>query len=291
MRRTSSCHGAFEVRIRITAIIVLPLLTLSCAGPDPGAGSLEPAGTLVPDEILECRGDRDGVIDADELPLLAGVTAHQRVHESVAISSAGLQGDNGLEWVMPEGGEIVDIATEPLDGFWFADEFPPDASYAVATNPTDPPSEQILGVYRVEEEAVMLLGLASREPDSPAGGLLTPYDEPVMVLRFPVVLGDSWEAIGVVSAGSVGGATYVAEDSYAITVDGRGTVTTEDAIIRDALRLSVRLTIRTPAFDPIERLELIWYRECVGEVARLTPNDGDIGPEVDHAAELRTLAF
>lgn len=277
--------------MRITSFAVLTSLLAACAGPDPGVGSLEPAGTLVPEEILECRGDRDGVIDADELPLLAGITAHQRVHESVAISSAGQRGDGGLEWVMPEGGEIIDVTTEPLDDAWFAPEFPPDASYAVATNPTDPPSEQILGVYRVEEDAVLLLGLASREPDSPVGGLLTPYDEPVMVLRFPVVLGDSWESVGVVSEGTVGGATYVAEDSYVITVDGRGTVKTEDAIIRDALRLSVRLTIRTPAFDPIERLELIWYRECVGEVARLTPNDGDIGPEVEHAAELRTLAF
>ena len=97
---------------------------------------------------------------------------------------------------MPEGGEIIDVTTEPLDDAWFAPEFPPDASYAVATNPTDPPSEQILGVYRVEEDAVLLLGLASREPDSPVGGLLTPYDEPVMVLRFPVVLGDSWESVG-----------------------------------------------------------------------------------------------
>ena len=83
----------------------------------------------------------------------------------------------------------------------------------------------------------------------------------------------------------------MAEDSYVITVDGRGTVKTEDAIIRDALRLSVRLTIRTPAFDPIERLELIWYRECVGEVARAAAPPGTTGPEFDHAEQLRVLAF
>ena len=35
----------------------------------------EAAGTIVPPEILECRGNRDGRIESHELPLLAGVVA------------------------------------------------------------------------------------------------------------------------------------------------------------------------------------------------------------------------
>jgi len=275
----------------LTLVALCAHLACACAGPDPEIGELEPAGTIIPPELLDCRGNRDGLIDAEELPLLVGVTARQRVQESLELSSAGQRGESGLEWVMPEGGELVELSTEPLREAWFAPEFPPDASYAVATNPTAPFDEQILGVYRVDEDRVELLGLASREPDQPFGGLLTPYDEPVTVLRFPVTLGDTWESVGVVSSGPIGGATYVAEDTYVITVDGRGTVTTQDAIVRDALRLSVRLTIRTPALEPVERLELIWYRECVGEVARLTAEEGDLGPEVTRAAQLRTLTF
>lgn len=262
----------------------------SCAGPDPGPGDMEPAGTVIPEEILECRGDRDGTIAAAELPLLAGVTARQRVYGAVDISSAGSTGDQGLVWDMPEGGELIEVRTEPIDGMWFADQFP-TADYAVAVDPAEPFEDQILGLYQVLDDRVLLLGTASRHSDRPAGGLVLPYDEPAEVLRFPVELGDRWEQVVTVSEGRVGGAAFSSEDTYRFSVNARGAIRTPDAVIRDALRLRIELTIRTPALDPVERLEYVWYRECVGEAARMTATEGETGPEITRAAQLRVVAF
>ena len=83
-----------------------------------------------------------------------------RQHLSLGeLRSAGSDSDRGLEWVMPEGGDIIEVATEAIDGMWFAEHFP-DASYAVATNPGEPFDDHILSIYRVEEERVLLLGIA-----------------------------------------------------------------------------------------------------------------------------------
>jgi hypothetical protein len=262
----------------------------ACAGPDPGPGDMEAAGTLVPPELLACRGDRDGRIEADELPLLPGVTARLRVHRDVDFSTAGSSRGGRPTWTVPDGGDLVDVATEPVEGAWFEADFA-GATYAVATDPAAPWDEQILGVYLVDYEGVHLLGLASRRPDRPAGGLLLPYDEPATVLAFPVVLGTSWEVVARVSEGTVGGAAYVSEDTYRIAVDARGTVEAPGVVVRDALRLSVGVTIRTPARDPVERLEILWYRECVGEVARAVAPDGETGPELERVAQLRAAAF
>ena len=276
------------------ALALLPVLALaSCAGPDPGPGDMEPAGTLIPPELLACRGDRDGAIGAEELPLIAGVTAHQRVQVGVDFSSAGSDGSQGLVWSVPDGGEVLDIATEPIDDAWFEDSFP-GATYAVTVDPSVPDDEQVLGVYGVEADRVLLLGLASRDPDGPTGlggEVLLPYAEAPTVLRFPVELGDEWSAVALVEDGVYGGMAYTAEDTYEIRVDARGTVVTPDAEIHDALRLSVGVTIRSPAFDPIERRELLWYRECVGEVVRAVAPDGAGDDEITRAAQLRSAAF
>jgi hypothetical protein len=265
-------------------------IATACAGPDPGVGGLEPAGTLVPPEVLACHGDRDGAIAASELPLLAGMVARQRTYEDVAVLSAGVTDDDGLRWDMPEGGRVIEVRTEPIEDQWFAASFP-DATYAVPVDPARDPDDQVLGIYRVIDDEVLLLGTASRHPDRPAGGLLMPYDDPPVVLGFPVELGDSWEVTARVSSGTLAGAPFSSEDTYRIAVDARGSIHTPDAVIRDALRLRIALTIRTAAAEPIDRLELVWYRECLGEVARMTAHDGDAGPELDSAAGLRVLAF
>jgi hypothetical protein len=251
---------------------------------------MEPAGTLIPPELLACRGDRDGAIDAEELPLIAGVTAHQRVQVGVDFSSAGSDGSQGLVWSVPDGGEVLDIATEPIDDAWFEDSFP-GATYAVTVDPSVPDDEQVLGVYGVEADRVLLLGLASRDEDRPGGAMLLPYAEPPTVLRFPVELGDEWDAVARVDDGVYGGMAYTAEDTYRIRVDARGTVSTPDAEIRDSLRISVAVTIRSPALDPIERREFLWYRECLGEVARAVAPDDAGGGEITEAAQLRSAAF
>ena len=272
--------------------MLLLLATMSaCAEQNPGPFDLEPAGTLIPRELLDCHGDRDGSITAEELPLIAGVTAHTRVQYGASFSSAGSRSDRGLVWTVPDDGEILDIATEPIDGAWFEERFP-DASYAVTTDPAVAFEDQILGVYRVEDDGVRLLGLASRNPDRPAGGLLMPYSVPSpTVLRFPVELGDEWEAVGQVEDGLISGAPYTAEDTYHIRVDARGTISTPDADIRDALRLSVSVTIRTAILEPVVRREFMWYRECLGEVARAVAPD-DVGDEeITSAVQLRSAAF
>ena len=271
--------------------ILAVLLSAACASPDPGPGDMVPAGTLVPEEILNCRGDRDGVIEASELPLLAGVTARQRLFQDVDVESRGQSGDEGLSWDLDlEGGRIVEVRTEAVDEQWFAPVFP-GASYAIAVDPVAAPDEQILGIYRIDDDGVYLLGTASRFSDRPLGGVLLPYETPPQVLRFPVALGDSWEVEARVTAGLVGGVAFTSLDTYRISIDARGAIHTQDVIIRDAMRLSVEVTIQTPALDPFTRLEIVWYRECLGEVARLTAHEGDLGPELSAAARLMTLAF
>lgn len=268
------------------------LLTACAAGPDDQGLPASDGGGYIPitdsGALTRCRGNRDGVIDRSEMAFVPNVAVRYRINPTGTLArvtpNGSLRQDGSNAWDFTDrSGEILTITLRAASQQWFASSFT-DAQYAAPIDPRAPE----LGVYRVTDSAVQLLGVAgpTQQDDT-----LVHYASPVDILRFPLSLGTTWMAETTTLDGRVSGTPVASRDRYTVTVDARGEVRLPELTFPDVLRLKVELSQSFPAGPGRRRLQYLYVTECYGEVARIVSRDDESDPSFTLAAEFRRLGL
>jgi hypothetical protein len=237
---------------------------------------------------VQCRGNRDGVLQRDEVLFAPGVEVRYRVNPGGTVARVDVRGavqpGGGRAWDFSDpAGELLPLTLIDARGQWFEGRFPA-ARYAARLDPRAP----ALGVYAANEREVQLLGVAGA---SAGVGTLVRYDNPIPLLRFPLQLGLSWVAEAATVDATVEHAPVASRDRYEVTVDAQGSVRLPALTFTQTLRLRLEVTQRFPAGPGTRRIQYLWLAECYGEVARTTSRDGEVDPDYREAQEFRRLGF
>lgn len=232
---------------------------------------------------LDCLPDRDGAITAAELPVALGVAAPFYESRDVTVALGG-DGAWDLSAESPAD-ELVEIAPSALADRWYAADFASGQFVVPAAGGLD-------AVYHLDDVALWLHGLASREPDPPAGRTLLVYDAPVPVLRLPLSAGDAWTAIGTVSEGTLDGLAYVGTDTYTVEVVGAGRLALPYVRFDPVLKVHTRVVVE-PAAGGVttSRRQTSFLFECFGEIARAESRADEPAEDFTTAAVLRRFAL
>lgn len=242
-----------------------------------------------------CVPNLDGKVQASELQPAFGVAASYRVTQpgaNRAVDLAGYVDDAGhriWDWSgQPSGDAQVHITATPLQNQWYASSFlngqfvvPFDASGTVDS------------VYRQDDQALWLLGVASHEAAPAEGKTLLPYAEPVAVLRFPLQVGATWSSVGktLPGKGILRGLPYASIDTYAVTVDATGRLELPDLSLTQVLRVRTSVHLQGIAGAPVTRKQASFVFECLGEVARATSEPGETQDDFVKTSEVRRLGL
>ncbi len=229
-----------------------------------------------------CQPNLDGSITRGEYPVALGISAKFLTALDVSWSTAGSMVSGTRTWDMSEalaGDHLLLLETRALGGLWFEESFP-GASYAIRLSD----ESELLGVFEVTDEAVLLRGVVS-----PTDGLSRTeleYDPPVVVLSFPLAEGKTWSTTSTVSGLATGIYAYYTEQ-YDSQVDARGDAITPFSTF-DALRVRTVLT-RTINFVPTVTRSFAFVTECFGTVATLSSQANESGVEFTNVAEIKRL--
>lgn len=274
-----------DKRSQLLAVFALSVLSgcLGADGPLPGSD----AGFVpVPDLASFCQADNDGVIQRGELPLQLGVSARylENPNGTVAmVDPVGQDSPDGTAWDFTStAGEAIDLPILSVTGMWFEDSFP-GATYATYTDL----ASKTLGVFRLTETALEILGYASEAPDK----TLLVYDKPVASLRFPLKQGDGWVATGRVINGTFNGLPVAETDTYKVSVDARGVAVLPFLRVANTLRIRVELDQALPGGLTTRTIQLLYFRECTGELGRMVSQPNETNPNFTSAAVFRRLAL
>lgn len=270
------------------------VLALGCAGgsvdsrTDPN--NRDGGFITIPDgsDAAVCRGNRDGVIQREELPFVAGIEVRYRTNPSNTLATVNTHGtsraDGTRAWdYSTEAGDLVTLTALTTEGQWFAADFP-TAQYASRLDPRASP----LGVYRNGDTGVELLGVAGANESD---GTRVRYASPILLLRFPMSVGQSWSSEANTVDGMYEHTPVAAHDRYDVTVDARGELRLAALTFPDALRVRVETTQRFPAGPGTRKIQYLWLVECYGEVARVSSRDGEVDPDFTMAIEYRRLGL
>jgi len=214
-----------------------------------------------------CNPEGDGVLTRDEFLLAPGSIAHLLVaegHQPVDLMGSPCEAGRCWDFAAPRENDarrIVELY--PVEGAWYAEEFP-EASYASLLDS----ERRWLGLFRLSEGGLDLLGTASEEPRD----MLTTYEPPVRLYQFPLSVGDAWVA-ETTQNGYWGFSSIWTEDRYTIQVLERGQVQTPQGPF-DAIQVVTTLEQSVPfTIFATDRVIHTFLSECFGIVARI------VGPE------------
>jgi hypothetical protein len=267
----------------------LPPLALvaGCLGGGLPDGGDDAVYGRVPDLGPLCNGNNDGVIDRSELSFPLGVSVNYLANPAgttVSVNPDGTAGSGGIEWDLSStsaADAVYRLTIESVGDKWFGARFP-DASYATTTDL----ASGTLGVFKVTDTALLLLGYASPEPDK----TLLVYDQPVATLHFPVQQGDAWVTGAKITQGKLNGAPFASTDTYRISVDARGTAVLPYLKFDNTLRVHVELAQAVPGGVSVSRIQYLFFHECFGELGRMVSTVGEQNPSFTMAQEFRRLA-
>jgi hypothetical protein len=243
--------------------------------------------------VFSCLPNLDGRIDADELQTAIGVPLQLLVSPAGATRAVDLGGSvDGAgkrfwDWSAPASDDqSTEIAAHELVGAWFAGSFP-TGQFTLQVDLAG----RTQGIYRRDDAAISLLGLASTDEDPSEGKTLLVYDTPIPVTRFPVVDGDAWTATSTVVNGTIQGLPYAGRDTYEVHVDGAGKLLLPDLTFTQAFRVRTKVTVSPSVGQALTRRQVSFLFECFGEVARATSRDNETAEDFTTAAEIRRLAL
>lgn len=249
----------------------------------PASSSADGGPSASPDAgTLACLPNHDGRIDRDEVPLRAGLSATFRIATDADVDTKGLGGDDDRYWNLDgtlEGDHDVELALLDPAGQWFADLFPTATYFTTLSTESD-----LLGVFQVQDDALLLLGVVS-----PEDGLYRTelsYEPAVEVLRFPLVADGTWSTTTEVSGIAIGAPTLYSE-TYESSVDASGTLDTPYGTFA-VQRVHTELT-RTVGVAVVTRQTYTFVSECYGPIASLISQDYETDADFTTAAEVRRL--
>lgn len=244
---------------------------------------------------LACVPDLDGRITSQELQAAYGVPASYRMTpagSAHAVDVVGHVDDAGqrvwdLSAHQPDD-QLAHLRATPLTSQWYAPQF----AGGQFTVPFDG-AGRVDAVYRQDAEALWLMGLASHEAAPAEGKTLLPYAQPIAVLRFPLQVGAHWVSVGktATGAGVLHGIPFASVDTYDVTVDAAGRLELPDLTLTQALRVRTAVAVAPVAGLPTSRKQVSFVFECLGEVARVVSQDGELTQDFTVASEVRRLAL
>jgi len=234
-----------------------------------------------------CVPNQDGTITREEVPLAAGLHATFSVTGGVTYDTTGTkQPDGSRVWdlTVPFSGDhplVLDTQAIP-PGAWYAAAFP-GATYAARLS-EQASSADLLGIFKLTDSALLLLGVASAMDGATATELI--YATPIVVLAFPLTSGKTWDTLSAVT-GKVQGITIggIYNEEYTSTVDAHGTLKTPYADF-PVLRVNTKL-LRFLNGIYTTKYTQTFVTECFGTVGTLISQDNELSsPEFTSDAEL-----
>jgi hypothetical protein len=258
-----------------------------CFGADAPRGNDDAAYGALPDLGLICSGNNDGVIARGELAFPVGMSVNylsNPINTTTAVSPDGMQQAGVTAWDLTStAGDVHQLTLEPLSGKWFASSFPSDATYATTTDL----ASNTLGIFRAQDDGLYILGYASEAPNI----TLLVYDAPILSLRFPVTLGDSWVSTAHIVNGTLNGSPYAGLDTYQISIDARGTAVLPFLSFDNTMRIHVDLTQTVPGGASVRHIQYLFFHECYGELGRMVSVLNEANETFANASEFRRLAL
>jgi len=233
---------------------------------------------------LSCVPNRDGRVDRAEMPLEVGQQARFATAFDATVDTHGFRDGDGVRtWdlVDPFPGERATIAAvESPDVYWFGEDFP-TATYVTRLTQ----SRNLLGVFELTEEALLLVGVAS--PEDGINRTLLTHDPPAHVIEFPLRPGDSWVSESTVS-GVFMGLPSVWTERYESEADTDGNLLTPFGTL-PSTRVRTVLTQTVGLLDTVRRTHA-FVSECLGTVGVIRSEDDESDDAFTRAAEVSRLA-
>ncbi len=263
-------------------------VTVTDTGVDASVDNGAPVDVLAGDAAVRCMGNRDGVITRAEMAFLVGATvtyATNRTGTTVdPVSTRATSADGGLVWnfsaATAQDQRVLDEVIPPT-GQWWSSSYP-DATFATVVDR----STNLLGVYRVSDGALELLGSVSTEQNRTN----LRFSPAVAVLRFPLMVGSTWTQT-VTGTGFVNFTPLTNTTTYTTRIDQQGEVWTPAGRF-PALRMRTDLDQSIPlTIFRVTRRTYTFVSECWGVVARLTSVDNESAEEFTRASEYRRLGL
>lgn len=255
----------------------------------PDAGPVDDVARPPGDGGALCTANRDGVIERRELAFVLGASVIYAVNRSGAVvdpvDTVGMTTAAGRVWnfsaAVASDQRVLDEVTPPTGQWW-------SSAYAGATfASTIDRSNGTLGVYRVTDAALELMGTVSTEQNR-TNLRFTP---PVMVLRFPLRVGETWTQPAVTGAGFVNFTPLTNTTVYTTRIDADGEVWTPAGRFR-ALRMRTDIDQSIPlTVFRTRRRTYTFLSECWGVVARVASVDNETAEEFRRASEYRRLGL
>lgn len=235
-----------------------------------------------------CSGNNDGLITRSELAFPLGASVLYVTNRSGTtvdpVDTVGTTTASGRVWnlsaAVPDDQRVLDEVLSP-QGQWWSPAYG-DATFATVIDR----STNLLGVYRVSDGALELLGTVTQEQNRTN----LRFNPPVAVLRFPLRLGDMWTQT-VTGTGFVNFTPLNNVTVYTTRVDADGEVWTPARRFR-ALRVRTDLDQSIPlTFFRVTRRTYTFVSECWGVVARIASVDNESAVDFRRASEYRRLGL
>lgn len=272
------------------------------AAPDSAADSAPPQETggdapaVDPDASEAGACADDGVIESGEAMFQAGVEADYRVSSSVSpFDSAGTCNGSVCTWdfvALNASTKDEKVRNAPLQDQWFAHEAEfANATYASLLGPVTIGVCTYVeyGVYRLEGDALLLVGLVSETDDLYARTKLV-FEPAVPVLKFPLQKGAAW-SVDTVATGRIcdSALEYQIDQTYSFDVDKSGTLKVP-AGDYSALRVNMLMERKVGVgVTSTKQRTHLFVSPCAPTLARIVGPDGSDAAEFQQAELARRL--
>jgi hypothetical protein len=224
-------------------------------------------------QLPSCVPNRDGMITADELPIVLGAKVDYYTSTNATQVGYDMAQENAAD-------QVVALGPVALGAQWYAAQFPSGQFVVDAGSGLD-------GIYHQDAEALWLDGTASQADG--ANKTLIVYPTPLPVLRFPVAVGESFTAT-VAFTGTIDGLPFNGSDELDVDVPDSGRLDVPYVQFSPTLRVREK-AVRKTGTATIAKRTTIFLFECFGEVARAESKQDESNPDFTTAAYLRRFAL